>query len=465
MKFEKFTLFDDTLTGAKTSNVIDLTHYLGYSAQFIADDKTPAAGGEAKTGKIETQTLTFPTGADAVSGDYFALTDTAGLKWAVSLQKKNIETLTFPAKAAATAGDSIIVYDTNGVAWGISLDVTGSDEEPTSAAWLAIPAAKKAHVDISGTTDAASVAAAVELVVDALTGFSTVIATDDTAADGTMKFSQASIGAVTAAIPLNAAGDDVGSITAATTVLGSNAPTGAIWAAIPSARKAQATITAAQTNEQVAAAVEAILDALVDLPFTTTVATNTIVCAGTVRGNIADGAVKNKNDSGAGTVTVANTTQGVNSAFNVTTNVITIATHGYTTGLKGQVSIDGGGTLPDGLSASTDYFVIAVDANSFQLATSLENAVSGTAIDIVDQGTADKTVTFTPTAIAGCSVKLECSIDGETWDDVASGSVSITADVDKVLNFSGVYYKYVRAVFAITAGQVELDGYLFAKGD
>lgn len=466
MKFEEVRLFNGTtLVAGASSAAVDLTHYLGYSAQFVADDTTPAAGGDALTGKIETQTLTFPSGADAVSGDYFALTDAAGLKWAVSLQKKNIETFTFPAKGDAAAGDSIIFYDVTGLAWGISLNVAGTDPAPISAQLVAIPAARKVHVDISSATDAASVVALVETAVDALTGFTAKIVTDDSAANGTMTFAQAAIGFVTPAVPLNAGGDDAGTITAATTVLGANAPTGAIWASIASARKAQATITAAQTNAQVAAAVELILDALTDLPFTTTVSTNTIICANTVRGNTPDGAVKNKTDATAGTITVGNTTQGVNSAFNATSNAITIASHGYTAGLKGQLSIDGGGTLPDPFLAVTDYFVIVVDENTIKLAASYDDAIAGTDIDVIDQGTTDKTVTFTPTTIAGCSVKLECSNNGTVWDDVASGSFNITADIDKVLNFSGIYYKYVRATFAVTAGQVALNGYLLTKGE
>jgi len=464
MNIKDVELFGNSYTAGLSSDVMNIKHFLGYSVHFAYDDITPAAS-DALTGRIETQTVTFPSGADAVSGDYFALTDTTGKKWAVSLQKKNIETLTFPAKATVVTGDFIIVYDTAGTAWGISLNVTGSDPQPTSALWTAIPAGKKVSVDISATNAAPSVAAAVELAVDALTGFSAVITTDDGAADGTMTFAQASIGYVIPAIPSNAIGDGAGTITKATTVLGSNAPTGAIWTAIPAAQKAQATITAAQTNAQVSAAVETILDGLTDLPFTTTVSTNTIICANTVRGNTPDGAVKNKTDATAGTMTVGNTTQGLNPSVNVTDNTITIASHGYAMGLKGQLTISGGGTLPDGLLAGTDYFVIVDGLDTIKLAASLANAIAGTDIDIIDQGTADKTITFTPTALAGCSAKIQYSNDGVQWDDVASGSVSITADGNKMFNLSNCYYSYVKAVFAITAGRVALSGKFFSKGD
>lgn len=134
----------------------------------------------------------------------------------------DVKTFTFPALAGATDGDNIIFYDRAGDAWGIALDTTGgAAAAPNYAAWTAIPAGKKTYVDISGGTDAASVAALVESAVDALTGFTAVITTDDTAADGTMLFTQASSpGTVTAATPKNQTGASAGSITVANTTPG-----------------------------------------------------------------------------------------------------------------------------------------------------------------------------------------------------------------------------------------------------
>lgn len=53
------------------------------------------------------------------------------------------------------------------------------------------------------------------------------------------------------------------------------------------------------------------------------------------------------------------------------------------------------GTLPGGLSPSTNYFVIRVDqlAGTFKLATTIANANAGTAINITDAGTGVHTVT------------------------------------------------------------------------
>ncbi len=449
------------ITGSTNSPSIGVHHSTDIVAQFQITNSTPGSAETGSTGKFEVQTITFPAGSVAVSGDYFAVTDTTGSKWAVSLQKKNIETLTFPAFAAVTTGDHIIISDTTGASWGIGLDKTGSDEEPTSAQWVALPASNKVMVDISGATTGADVAAAVEIAIDALTGFSDVITTTVSTAD--IACAQASIGYVTPAIPLSEDGTGAGSITAVTTVLGANPPTGAIWSAIPAAQKAQATITAAQTNAQVAAAVEAIFDTITDIPFTSSTTSNSIALTSTVRGNLSDAVVKNKSDSTAGTITAANTTQGVDSIVNAVNDTLTLSAHGYTTGLKGQVSISAG-SLPTGLSASTDYFVIVVDANTVKLAASLADALAGTAIDIEDQGTEDKTISFTPTALAGGVCHLEGSTDKENWIDIASATFNVTTTQNNYLALTGFAFPYIRANVIVTAGQIVVSGKLSQKG-
>lgn len=74
-----------------------------------------------------------------------------------------------------------------------------------------------------------------------------------------------------------------------------------------------------------------------------------------------------------------------------TTDRLSAASHGFPTGLKVRVSTSG--TLPAGLTASTDYYVIATGASVFQLATSRANAFAGTAIDITDAGSGTHTCT------------------------------------------------------------------------
>lgn len=136
---------------------------------------------------------------------------------ATTIGAVEVQTVTFDTKANSTAGDHVVVYDTAGTAWGISLDITGSDAEPTASTWTAIAAANKVHVDISGATTAAQVAAAVETEFDALTGVTNVLTTDDSAADGTMTFTSVSRGAVADPVVSDDDGAGAGSITAVVT--------------------------------------------------------------------------------------------------------------------------------------------------------------------------------------------------------------------------------------------------------
>lgn len=68
---------------------------------------------------------------------------------------------------------------------------------------------------------------------------------------------------------------------------------------------------------------------------------------------------------------------------NVTTGTdnLNISSHGLADLEKVQVSNSGGG-LPTGLSASTDYWVIYVDADNIKLAASLADAIADSAVDI-----------------------------------------------------------------------------------
>lgn len=59
-----------------------------------------------------------------------------------------------------------------------------------------------------------------------------------------------------------------------------------------------------------------------------------------------------------------------------------------------EVTVSTGGTLPTGLAASTTYYMIYQTATTFKLASSLANALAGTAVDITDTGSGTHTVTI-----------------------------------------------------------------------
>lgn len=79
-----------------------------------------------------------------------------------------------------------------------------------------------------------------------------------------------------------------------------------------------------------------------------------------------------------------------------TTNIITLTGDILTLEYGDMVHVSSTGTLPSGLSAATDYFVIPYQVKTtprILLATSLDNAMARTAIDITTAGTGTLTVT------------------------------------------------------------------------
>jgi hypothetical protein len=77
---------------------------------------------------------------------------------------------------------------------------------------------------------------------------------------------------------------------------------------------------------------------------------------------------------------------------NITNENITITNHGITrTGFK--VRFTSSGTLPAGLVATETYYVIIVDPNTIRVASTLANAIAGTAINLTSVGTGTHTLT------------------------------------------------------------------------
>lgn len=131
-----------------------------------------------------------------------------------------VDTLNFPTFAGATSGDYIVITSQSGLTFAVYLDKTGATAAPTGAAYVAVASGRKSRVDISGDTTAAQVAARAELALNALTGFTALITTDDTAADGHMSLTQVTAGSTTNPVPHNANDSGAGSITTAATTPG-----------------------------------------------------------------------------------------------------------------------------------------------------------------------------------------------------------------------------------------------------
>lgn len=79
------------------------------------------------------------------------------------------------------------------------------------------------------------------------------------------------------------------------------------------------------------------------------------------------------------------------SDVDITDNTITETAHGLKTGMRIRFTTTG--TLPASLQLSTDYYAIALDADTFQVALSVSNALGGIEDNITDVGTGTHTLT------------------------------------------------------------------------
>lgn len=78
---------------------------------------------------------------------------------------------------------------------------------------------------------------------------------------------------------------------------------------------------------------------------------------------------------------------------NISTGALTEAAHGFLTGDVGRLTTSN--TLPAGFALSTDYYVINVSSGVYKLASSMANALAGTAIVPTTTGTGNQTFTLT----------------------------------------------------------------------
>lgn len=117
---------------------------------------------------------------------------------------------------------------------------------------------------------------------------------------------------------------------------------------------------------------------------------------GTTTFNVPDGRGRGLIGVGTGV-----TTEVVAAAsINATTDIITVPTNPdkWLTGMVVRATTSG--TLPAPLAINTNYFVIRVSATTIKLATTLANALVGTAINLTTAGTGNLTLTNTLTARA-----------------------------------------------------------------
>jgi hypothetical protein len=147
----------------------------------------------------------------------------------------------------------------------------------------------------------------------------------------------------------------------------------------------------------------------------------------------------------------------VAAGVDIVNNQVTSTAHGFATGRK--IALTGAG-LPTGLSA-TNYWMIAVDADTLKFAASLVDAVAGTAIDLTAVGTG--TSTMTPAALTSCLVKLQESNDASVpYIDISGVTQAITVTGANFLNTTSKA-AFIKIKFEIGDGQVDISTYTCGK--
>lgn len=457
-----------------TSQAIDLNGLGDSVALQVNYANATTAAKTFISGTYEVQTLTFPTKASAANGDYVVVYDQAANSYAVALTKPvaAVSTITTQNKAGTTGGDYVVFYDGSGLSWAAALNVSGSDPAPSGAIYTAIPAGRKSNVDVSGATTATNIADLVRTAMNALTGFTAAITLSGTA---TIVVTRVVKAPVTASGVHNENDTGAGSIAVVdgTAGVAAQTPTGAAWVA--ATQKGLADISGDTTAAQVAARAETAINLLTG--FTTNVTSDDTAANGTMLltqaltpGPVTDPIPHTYNDGGAGSIAGVQTTLGVLSKVNLSTESVSITAHGQYTGSKGQLTSTG--TLPTGLSLSTDYFVIVVDANTIQFASSLANAVLGTAVDITGYGIG--TQTFTPTTSSGGVIKAQASCDGVYFTDInptnfpncspATVTVSTTTG-GACWDLGKPSFRYVNILFTPSAGTITFSVLINSKSD
>lgn len=171
----------------------------------------------------------------------------------------------------------------------------------------------------------------------------------------------------------------------------------------------------------------------------------------------------------------ATMTGGDDSAYSLNSAVIALPTHGFTTALPVLYS---GSPAIGGLSTGTTYYVVVVDPNDIELASTSTGAVAGVGIVITSSATPVTSDTYTLKPLTWtqgpASGKWQVSNDGTTWGDYTTTAfgVAVTSQTFVATNpattvtqdFGQIDYSWIRYnVLGPTRGGINLQVILNAK--
>ena len=156
-----------------------------------------------------------------------------------------------------------------------------------------------------------------------------------------------------------------------------------------------------------------------------------------------------------GVVAAVTVTGGAPNEFKLSTesnpNQITLGAHTFVTGNK--VALTTTSAAPGGIPVGT-YFIIKVSGTVVKLASSLVNALAGTALPITSSGVGIHTLTVF--AVAGGTVQIFWSIDNVTYVVVPAvfggATVDLTAVTEYLFSVNGVQASYFKLLYTLTGG-------------
>lgn len=142
---------------------------------------------------------------------------------------------------------------------------------------------------------------------------------------------------------------------------------------------------------------------------------------------------------------------------NTGTDVITINSHGFTDGMVVRFTTTT--TLPAGLSANTDYYVLSSTTNTLKVASSYVNYLAGTGVDITSMGTGTHTILgsnqfafldITPVGLLGATIYTAPSQQTISNNNYQPPLASDIAEYKQFLFFADTQSKY-RFTFTLVS--------------
>lgn len=118
--------------------------------------------------------------------------------------------------------------------------------------------------------------------------------------------------------------------------------------------------------------------------------------------------------------------------------VVTRTAHGYSTGAVTTAQrFTTTGALPTGLTAGTTYYVTVIDANTFYVSTSADNALAGTYINTSGSQSGTHTADTRPTLTTTVSQNLcAISLPAGDWNVTAYGFFAANDNTTTVINYN-----------------------------